>query len=324
MVGTDTDPISARAAPSTNGLDAVVPAALQVAVALAELHRSSCSTRCRAPPVATPLRAVRALRSRRVLSQVRALLAKAESTTFEPEAETFTAGAQALMARHSIDAAMLAAAERTSPSPPRPDASASTGRTGPKVLLLAAVADANRCRTVWSSGLGFVTVIGFETDQAATETIFTSLLVQATAAMTAEGRRVDHVGQSRTRAFRQSFLTAYAHRIGARLREVTDGATAAARTADTGAAADAGAGSARPGRPHHQRGCPRAGPRRTSQGSRRSGERALPPARDQTPRRSSDVEGWSAGSRAADRADLFSRDRSLGRGQPPEGGSIGP
>ena len=45
----------------------------------------------------------------RVLSRVRMLLAKAESTTFEAEAETFTAGAQSLMARHSIDAALLAA-----------------------------------------------------------------------------------------------------------------------------------------------------------------------------------------------------------------------
>ena len=47
----------------------------------------------------------------RILSRVRMLLAKAESTTFEAEAETFTAGAQSLMARHSIDAAVLAAAD---------------------------------------------------------------------------------------------------------------------------------------------------------------------------------------------------------------------
>ncbi len=100
------------------------------------------------------------------------------------------------------------------------------------MLLVADVAEANRCRTVWSSGLGSVTVIGLDADQQATETIFTSLLVQATAAMTAEGRWVSANGQSRTRAFRQSFLTAYAHRIGARLREVTDEATASAEAGD--------------------------------------------------------------------------------------------
>ena len=40
-----------------------------------------------------------------VLVKVRALLAQAESTTFEAEAEVFTAKAQELMARHSIDSA---------------------------------------------------------------------------------------------------------------------------------------------------------------------------------------------------------------------------
>ena len=312
----DTDPISARAARSTTGLDAVVPAALQVAVALAELPPlelldplPGTATHDTSPGGARPQV------EERVLSRVRALLAKAESTTFEPEAETFTAGAQALMARHSIDAAMLAAAERTSPSPP---AARRIGidrpYEGPKVLLLAAVADANRCRTVWSSGLGFVTVIGFETDQAATETIFTSLLVQATAAMTAEGRRVDHVGQSRTRAFRQSFLTAYAHRIGARLREVTDEATAAARTADTGAAAGAGAGSAHVGSAPPQRGVlVRVLAERAREVDDRVSE-LFPRLVTKPLGGSSDVEGWSAGSRAADRADLFSRERSLGEG----------
>src|SRR5262249_42684844 len=44
----------------------------------------------------------------RILERVRALLAKAESTEFSEEAETFTAGAQKLMARHSIDYALLA------------------------------------------------------------------------------------------------------------------------------------------------------------------------------------------------------------------------
>ena len=42
-----------------------------------------------------------------VLLKVRALLAQAESTTFEAEAEAFTAKAQELMARHAIDAALL-------------------------------------------------------------------------------------------------------------------------------------------------------------------------------------------------------------------------
>ena len=94
----------------------------------------------------------------KVLGRVKALLAKAESTTYAAEAETFTAGAQALMARHSIDTALLAAA-----------ADEPQGATGlrvwieapyesAKVSLLVAVAEANRCRTVSQRSLGFCTV----------------------------------------------------------------------------------------------------------------------------------------------------------------------
>jgi hypothetical protein len=52
--------------------------------------------------------------------------------------------------------------------------------------------------------------------------LFTSLLVQATTVMISAGSRVDADGRSRTRSFRQSFLHAYAIRIGQRLREATD------------------------------------------------------------------------------------------------------
>jgi hypothetical protein len=177
----------------------------------------------------------RAAINERVLTRIRALLAKAESSTFPAEAETFTAGAQALMARHSIDAALLAALGQSSSDGP-------TGRRigidnpyeAPKAMLLGAVAEANRCRTVWSRDLGFSTAIGFPADLDAVELLFTSLLVQATAAMAEAGSRADGRGRSRTRAFRQSFLTAYASRIGQRLTEATGTQTAKAATEPAG------------------------------------------------------------------------------------------
>lgn len=159
----------------------------------------------------------------KMLERVRQLLAKAESTPYEAEAETFTAAAQKLMARHSIDQALLAATR------PADRAEAPIARRvgverpyeAPKVALANAVAEANRCRVVWSKAFGFVTVVGYAQDVAATETLLTSLLLQGTRAMTAQGSRRTPWGHSRTRAFRQSFLLAYASRIGQRLQEAT-------------------------------------------------------------------------------------------------------
>lgn len=164
----------------------------------------------------------------RVLARVRALLAKAESTPYPAEAETFTAGAQALMSRHSISAAMLAA------SRPRGASDAPDGiRIGidppyesPRAALLAAVADANRCRSVWSKELGFCTVVGFAADLQAVEAVYTSLLVQATTALQHAGRD----DGARSRSFRRSFLLAFATRMHERLvtsaEEQTDQAVA--------------------------------------------------------------------------------------------------
>jgi hypothetical protein len=171
----------------------------------------------------------------RILARVRALLAKAESTPYPAEAETFTAGAQALMARHSIDHALLAASGQAPSDRP-------TGRRigvdnpyeAPKAMLLDAVASANRCRAVWNRTLGFVTVVGYLSDLDTVELLFTSLLVQATAGLTREGSRVDRSGRSRTRRFRQSFLISYAHRIRERLGETTREQTEAA-VAEAGA-----------------------------------------------------------------------------------------
>lgn len=300
----DTDPVAARTALRGAGPDAVVPAALRVVALLVDLPPLECLD-----PLPGKARGADGVPGspqveERVLSRVRALLAKAESTTFEAEAETFTAGAQALMARHSIDAAMLAAGEG------RPTDSPSGRRIGidrpyeaPKVLLLDAVATANRCRTVWSSGLGFVTVIGFERDLAATETIFTSLLVQATAAMAGEGRRVTRTGHSRTRAFRQSFLTAYAHRIGARLREVTD--------TETAAAADQVSPSSDGGAAPSQRGVlVRVLAQRAGEVDERVSQ-LFPRLVTKPLGGSSDPEGWSAGTLAAEVATLVGAGRTL-------------
>jgi hypothetical protein len=161
----------------------------------------------------------------RQLDRVRALLAKAESTNYPEEAEAYTAKAQELMARHSIDYALLSAEVGNHDKPVGRRIGVDNPYEAPKVLLLDAVASANHCRTVWSKAFGFVTVMGFPSDLAAVEMLFTSLLVQGTSAMLRAGTRRDRSGRSTTRSFRQSFLTAYAQRIGERLEAATRQAT---------------------------------------------------------------------------------------------------
>lgn len=155
----------------------------------------------------------------RMLAKVRALLAKAESTEFDAEADALTAAAQRLMSRYALDSAMVqhdlgapqqAGLRRIWIEAPYVRA---------KSLLVTAVAVANRCRTVLVEQIGFVTVIGSPADLRTVDLLSTSLRVQATRAMLSCGAGRSRSGVTRTRSFRQSFLVAYAQRIGERLRE---------------------------------------------------------------------------------------------------------
>ena len=156
------------------------------------------------------------------LERIRNLLAKAESTTFEPEAMAFTAKAQELMTRYAVDAAMVQSsggrrdrpvAIRLPIDPPYVDA---------KSRLLHTVAVATRCRSVFHPMVSLATVVGFPADIAAVELLFTSLLVQAQTAMTDAAERAPSGSRPRSRLFRASFLAGYTYRVGARLREIND------------------------------------------------------------------------------------------------------
>ncbi|MGH9087206.1 MAG: DUF2786 domain-containing protein, partial [Acidimicrobiales bacterium] len=173
----------------------------------------------------------------RVLEKARHLLSKAESTNFPEEAEALTAKAQDLLSRYSIDRAALGARDKA-----RRRSAAAVRRIWiddpyvmPKAQLLHVVATANRCRSVITESLGLATVAGHDDDLDTVETLFTSLLVQATTQITAAGSRTDGTGRSRTRAFRQSFLVAFAVRIGQRLREAEEASVSAGAAAHGGA-----------------------------------------------------------------------------------------
>ena len=151
----------------------------------------------------------------KMLTTIRALLAKAEATTFEAEAEAFTAKAQELMTRHSIDAAMLAVKQAGG------HAGVLTRRVhiddpyaDEKARFLAAIAAVNEVKCVWSPGAGFSTLMGFPVEVQLTDMLFTSLLVQATQSSAAA---TAHDSRLRTASFRRAFLVAFATRVAERL-----------------------------------------------------------------------------------------------------------
>jgi hypothetical protein len=252
----------------------------------------------------------------RMLSRIRALLSKAESTEFTEEAEALSARAQELMAKYSIDHALLAAESGREEEPGGRRIGVDNPYEAPKVSLLATVAQANRCRTIWSKELGLVTVIGFPADLDAVELLFTSLLVQANTAMMRAGGKRDAYGRSRTRAFRQSFLVSYAIRIGERLAEAAGHAEQEAGAAQR-AAADARDGADESGTDEGGAGVkgmdlvPFLAAREEAVddavdamfGDRLSRTRSV---------RATDAEGWNSGRAAADVASLHNNAQVVG------------
>jgi hypothetical protein len=231
---------------------------------------------------AAPQPAHRRTADAKVLARIRALLAKAEGTTFDAEAEAFTAKAQDLMTRHAIDATVLLTADHDDL---RADVVVrrvhlDNPYAAEKVDLLAVVCRANGVRTVWHDTLGFATVVGLPVDLDMSELLFTSLLVQANRAL---GEASAGPARSRSRTFRRAFYVAYAHRIGERLTE-------AAERANDGAARQYGTALV-----------PVLQARSVAVESEFA--RLFPKTRSLRGRRF-DAQGWAAGHAAADRAVL--------------------
>ncbi|MEV5152016.1 DUF2786 domain-containing protein [Streptomyces werraensis] len=219
----------------------------------------------------------------RMLGRIRALLAKAEATGFPEEAEALSAKAQELMARHSVDEALLAARAAVTEGPDAVRIGVDPPYEQAKAVLLDAVAAANHCRAVWNEAFGFSTVVGFASDLEAVELLHTSLLVQATGAMTRAEAAQRAGGRKRTKTFRQSFLAAYAHRVGVRL---------AAAAAEVPVGEDL---------------LPVLASREVAVGERM--DRLFPETTTTRLRGVSDAAGWEEGSRAADAAQVRGRKR---------------
>ncbi len=229
----------------------------------------------------------------KMLARIRALLAKAESTEFPEEAEALTGKAQSLMARHTIDAAVLGQRPGATPTAvlarrlhlddPHVDA---------KAAVVQAVGSANGVRVVLQPAFGMATLVGAAGDLDLVELLVTSLLLQATRAMAAVTR---HGGaRVRSASFRRGFLYSFAQRIGERLDGARDQATA-------DAAATYGAALV-PVLAERERAVEAAVSELFPRLRRRNGPTV-------------DPAGWHAGRRAADDADLGGGPRPLAAGR---------
>lgn len=161
-----------------------------------------------------------------LVARIRALLAKAESTEFAAEAEVFTAKAQDLMTRHAIDEALVREQAGTDIAVHGRRILVDSPYALDKAALLNQVAAANRVQAVWNDFAASMTVVGVRTDVEQVEMLFTSLLIQATRAMTEAGRAPSASRVNRSSSFRRAFLTGYAVRIGQRLTKASEQAVA--------------------------------------------------------------------------------------------------
>ncbi|MEI2816472.1 MAG: DUF2786 domain-containing protein [Microthrixaceae bacterium] len=158
------------------------------------------------------------------LATIRSLLAKAESTPYSEEAEAFTAKATALMARYSIDQALLWAADTAQHAEPverrlvvhRPF-------TAQKAVLVNQVATALRCRAVRlgrepGAPQEWISIVGFADDVDLVEELVTSLLVQMATAMNGAEPAMRQ-RPSDTASWRRSFMMGFIDVISHRLVE---------------------------------------------------------------------------------------------------------
>jgi hypothetical protein len=231
----------------------------------------------------------------RVLARIRALLAKAESTTFAAEAEACSAKAQELMTRYRIDRVSI---EGNGPLdlPAGRRIWIDSPYVNPKIALLRSVARANGCQAIEIGRMGCVHLIGYERDLELVEMLFTSLLVQAASAMADAGSQVDGLGRTRTRSFRSSFLFGYAWRVGRRLIEVK-------RVMETEMDTERG-GDLLPVL------------RRREEAVSEAVAEVFPNIQYARPRGVSNYSGWGAGVAAAERAELSSPTRVGASGVP--------
>lgn len=158
----------------------------------------------------------------KLLNRVRALLAKAEATTYPEEAEAFTAKAAELVSRYGIDEAMLAAAGHSTDRIDRTRIAIGNPYSAEKALLLGSIAAVYRCRCLTYGtprNVKHCIVFGYGVDRERAELLYTSLYLQATTQAQHQWPAYSHMSVN---LYRRSWWYGFAAAVQDRLTEIEE------------------------------------------------------------------------------------------------------
>lgn len=152
--------------------------------------------------------------SEAMIDKIRGLLAKAESTEFEGEADLLLKKAAELMAKYRIDEAVLAASGKAADDPIE-RRYLSVGKWDiAKGGLAVALCEAFDCHALWAKKKTLA-LIGHTSDLDTFTALFTSLEIQ----LDRELLKVTGYDTGSTRSARSSFAYGWCSRVGARVKE---------------------------------------------------------------------------------------------------------
>lgn len=169
------------------------------------------------------------------LAQIRALLAKAESTEFPEERDALQAKAFALLAKYGIDEALAYAEDHRDETPTTVEIKIDNPYSHRKANLLAWIGNALGCKNItWNYGkqITHVVLYGFASDLERAEMLYTSLLLQAT-------NQLVHItppwhSNDTTLAYRNAWFQGFAITVAKRIQQAEQGARQDAVQADAG------------------------------------------------------------------------------------------
>lgn len=155
--------------------------------------------------------------SQSMIDKIRGLLAKAESTEFEEEADLFLQKATELMAKYRIDEALLQAANKSADDPVE-RITITVGKWGiAKGSLIVYICKSFGCHAVWAAKVGGqrrCNIIGHKSDLEMVTALFTSLEIQ----LDRELLNVQGYDKGETRSARSSFANGWCSKVGTRVK----------------------------------------------------------------------------------------------------------